>query len=698
MFSRLATFFALLLACGNLPCNQPLAWSEQEAEGGIEPVPITAVRLDDSFWLPRLETNRQVTVRYDLEKCAQTGRLANFAKAAGRQPGDFKGTFFNDSDVYKVIEGASYTLAEHPDLQLEAQLDRLIDDIGAAQEKDGYLYTIRTIQPDRVQQACGKTRWSNLAHSHELYNVGHLYEAAVAYYQATGKRTLLDVAVRNADLIDRTFGPNKGQRIDVPGHEEIEIGLLRLYQATGESRYLKLAQFFLEHRGRPAGRKRLYGPYHQDHMPVTEQTAAVGHAVRAVYLYIAMTRMARLTGTREGGNQKYAEAVKRLWRDVVTTKLYLTGGIGARRAGEAFGAAYELPNATAYNETCAAIGEGLWNQQMFLATGDAKYIDLLERILYNGFLSGISLEGNKFFYPNPLASDGKSPFNQGSCQRSPWFGCSCCPVNIVRFMPSIPGFIYATRAADLYVNLFVGGSGTMKLQGMPVKISQQTAYPWQGKITIRVDPTAAQTFALHLRIPGWAQGRPVPGDLYTYLNASTKPFTLRVNGKAVTPSLRHGYAILQRTWQAGDSVELDLPMPIRRVLANNRVQADRGRVALERGPLVYCVEGIDHQGRVSNLVLPDDASLTARRRPDLLGGITILEGRALKRPRPEVQKTEGQGKEEQGPGTGSNDPDQPAGRPVRLTAIPYYSWDHRGAGEMAVWLRREKLSRKGPEK
>ncbi len=683
---------SVYLAASILPADQ--VWAQTES--GLQSVPFTAVELDDTFWQPRLETNRRVTVGYDLEKCEQTGRLANFTKAAGRMPGDFEGIYFNDSDVYKVIEGIAYTLAQHPDPELEARLDRLIDDIAAAQEKDGYLYTIRTIQPDRVQQACGKTRWSHLAHSHELYNVGHLYEAAVAHYQATGKRTLLEVAIRSADLIDRTFGPNDDQRIDVPGHEEIEIGLIRLYQATDQPRYLKLAQFFLDHRGQAAGRERLYGPYHQDHMPVTEQSTAVGHAVRAVYLYIAMADMARLTG-----NEKYAEAVKRIWRDVVSTKLYLTGGIGARHEGETFGEAYELPNDTAYNETCAAIAQCLWNHRMFLEAGDARYLDVLERTLYNGFLSGIALEGNKFFYPNPLASDGKQPFNKGVCERSPWFDCSCCPVNIVRFMPSIASFIYATRADSLYVNLYVAGSGTIRLQDKSVTIQQKTDYPWQGKITLRVDPDQPQAFTLRLRIPGWAQGKPVPSELYTYLtrpagssqgaesgepsakskklNPALKSITLQVNGKVVTPEMQHGFAVIQRTWQPGDTVQLDLPMPVRRVLANEKVEADRGRVALERGPLVYCVEGIDHQGRVSNLVLPDAALLTARHRPDLLGGITVLEGQGLR-----ALERGGQGT-----ATDSKDTGKTASQPVSLTAIPYYSWNHRGAGEMAVWLLRE---------
>jgi DUF1680 family protein len=650
------------LCASFIPISPILAQSLPQTEKQIQSVPLTAVQLKDSFWSPRLETNRRVTVWYDLEKCEQTGRLANFAKAAGRQPGDFEGIFFNDSDVYKVIEGISYTLALQPDPKLEARLDRLIDDIAAAQEQDGYLYTIRTIQPDRVQEASGKTRWSHLAHSHELYNVGHLYEAAVAHFQATGKRTLLDVAIRSADLINRTFGPQQGQRIDVPGHEEIEIGLIRLYQATGNKGYLKLAQFFLDHRGRAEGRDHLYGPYHQDHLPVIEQSTAVGHAVRAVYLYIAMADMARLTG-----NQEYAGAIKRIWQDVVSTKLYLTGGIGARHQGEAFGEAYELPNDTAYNETCAAIAAALWNHRMFQAEGDSKYIDVLERILYNGFLSGIGLEGNKFFYPNPLASDGNTPFNKGACGRSPWFDCSCCPVNVVRFIPSIGQFIYATRATDLYVNLFVGGSGTTKLNGRPVKISQQTDYPWQGQIAIRVDPESAQKFALHLRIPGWAQGRPVPGDLYTYLNSDADHFSLRVNGKAVNPKLQQGYAVIEQTWHPGDMVQLELPMPIRRVVASEKVEANRGRVALERGPLVYCLEGIDHQGQVANLVLPDDVALTVRHQPDLLGGITILEG--------------------QGKTSSSKDQEQTT---VPITAIPYYSWSHRGTGEMAVWLLRER--------
>ena len=636
------TVAALVLAsCGG---NVPL--SPARADYPYRPAPFTDVRLSDSFWAPRVETNRTVTVPYCFRKCEETGRIDNFAKAGGLIQGPFVGLRYNDSDVFKVIEGAAYSLALHPDPELDAYLDVLISKIAAAQESDGYLYTARTIGRGDDMRRIGPRRWSNLITSHELYNVGHLYEAAVAHYRATGKRTLLDVAVKNADLIARTFGPD-GVR-DVPGHEEIEIGLVKLYRVTGERAYLKTAKFFIDERGDP-DRHTMEHPergrwYMQDHLPVKQQTEAVGHAVRAGYLYAGVADVAALTG--EAG---YLEALERIWESVVGRRMYLTGGVGAHRSGERFGEDYELPNGTAYAETCAAIANALWQHRMFLLTGDAKYIDVLERVLYNGFLAGVSLSGDRFFYPNPLAADGETKFNQGHATRAPWFRTSCCPVNVVRTMPSIPGYVYALRGGEVYVNLFIQGEARVPVAGGTVVLRQRTRYPWDGDVTIEVRPPAPLEFALQVRIPGWARNRPVPTDLYRYVDEPAGEPSIAVNGRPAPLDLSRGYVRIERTWAPGDTVSLRLPMPVRLVAAHEAVEADRGRLAIERGPLVYCVEGIDNGGRVDGITLSRTARFEVEHRPELLGGVTVIrwDGR---------------------------------------TAIPYYAWSNRGEGPMAVWL------------
>ncbi len=625
-----------------------------------EAVPFTSVTIADPFWSPRIETNRTVTIGYDFQKSDETGRLTNFDKAAGRLAGDHEGIFFNDSDVFKIIEGAAFSLHLHPDPALDAYLDELIERIGAAQEADGYLYTARTIAerngtPEKLRaDREGLTRWSHLRVNHELYNVGHLYEAAVAHYRATGKRSLLDIALKNADLVDRTFGPDK--RRDVPGHQEIEMGLVKLYGVTGAERYLQLAKFFLDERGHYNGRQPFVNfedqGYMQDHLPVVEQAEAVGHAVRAVYMYSGMADVAALTG-----EQAYIDAIDRLWENVVGKKFYITGGIGARHHGEAFGANYELPNATAYNETCAAIANIYWNQRMFQLHGDAKYIDVLERSLYNGFLPGVAFSGDRFFYVNPLSFDGAYKFNRDdSLVRLGWFNCSCCPTNVVRVFPSLGGYLYAQQADRLYVNLYMGSSATLTVGGNQVQISQQTNYPWDGTIQVTLQPQALTAFTLCLRIPGWAQGEPVPSDLYHYLDSDNPaPVTITVNGTAAELTIEKGYALLTRTWQPGDQITLTLPMTPRRVVSHVAVTENQGKVAIERGPLVYCAEAIDNGGHVLAAVLPDDAPLTPTFVPDLLGGVTVIRSTALAH---------------------------------SLQFIPYYAWAHRGIGEMMVWLRR----------
>jgi len=652
---------ALALMTGTAAASE----SGPQGDYPIRPVPFTAVTVTDGFWSPRLETNRTVTVRYDFQKCERTGRISNLAKAGGMEPGDFEGLFgFNDSDVFKVVEGASYALSLQPDPELERYLDDLAVKIAAAQEDDGYLYTPGTIEKMAEEPICcvSKPRWSDLRSGHELYNVGHFYEAAVAHYQATGKRTLLDVAIRNADLVDATFGP--GKNLGVPGHQEVEIGLVKLYRATGEQRYLDLARFFLDQRGNAEGHE-LYGAYNQDHLPVVQQTEAVGHAVRAGYMYAGMADVGALTG-----DQSYIDAIGRIWENVVARKLYVTGGIGARREGEAFGDDYELPNRTAYAETCAAIANAMWNHRLFLLHGDAKYLDVLERVIYNGVLSGVSLGGDHFFYPNPLASDGHSTFNQGAADRKGWFDCSCCPTNLVRFLPSIAGYAYAQRERDLFVNLFIAGGARMEVDGRPLSIRQETRYPWDGRVTVTVEPERPEELTLHVRVPGWARGRPVPSDLYHYENPTDDSFVLSVNGQPLKVELVKGFAAIHRTWRRGDTVELDLPMPVRRVVSDERVKANAGRVALERGPVVYCAEAVDNGGQVFNLVLPDDAPLEPRRLDQLLGGVTVIEGRALAL-------------------APAADGRSVVTREQDFVAVPYYAWAHRDQGEMAVWLPRQ---------
>lgn len=660
MFPRTA------LALGLVASISPVSAAEPPAiDYPFTPVPFTQVTVGEGLWQSRLATNRDVTVGYDFKKCEETGRIDNFAKAGKLTKGEFRGIPFDDSDVFKVIEGASYSLATKPDPKLEKHLDDLIAKIAAAQEPDGYLYSARTIDPKKHVDFFGQERWTRLEQSHELYNVGHLYEAAVAHFQATGKRSLLDVAIKNAELIDRTFGPADTQRKDPPGHQEIEIGLVKLYRTTGEKKYLALAKFFLDQRGRASGR-RLRGEYQQDHRPVVEQQEAVGHAVRACYMYSGMADVAALAGDAE-----YLRAIDRLWENVVGRKMYLTGGVGSRGGGEAFGDDYELPNREAYNETCAAIAHALWNERMFLLHGDGKYIDVLERILYGGFLSGVGLSGDRFFYPNPLAADGRTAFNHGSAERSPWFGVSCCPVNVVRFIPSVAGFAYATRGDAAYVNLFLPGKAKLRLSGRQVEIEQATRYPWDGRVEMKVAVDAPAEFSLLVRIPGWARNQPVPSDLYRYLDAadSAAAVKLSVNGESRAVNVEKGHVNLRRTWKTGDTVLLELPMPVRRVVAHEKVEADRGRVALERGPVVYCLEGVDQGGRVGDLLLPDDAKLTAEHREDLLGGVTVLVGPAKRG----VFSDEG----------------KLSLADDKITAVPYFAWAHRGKGEMEVWIARE---------
>src|SRR3954453_1781547 len=561
------SLFVLFCLLGALPFFEQAGGWRGQTEGSpakrdypIEPVPFTQVHVNDSFWAPKIETNRTVSIPTAFDQCERTGRIENFVRAAevlrgvaikDRHNPPFP---FDDTDPYKVIEGASYTLRVNPDPKLRAYVDGLIDKIAAAQEPDGYIYTTRTINPQHPHPWSGTQRWQNEEIlSHELYNLGHLYEAAVANYQATGDRKLLDVALRSADLLVKTFGP--GKRKIYSGHQIVEMGLVKLYRVTGRTQYLELAKFFLDSRG-PGGRA-----YNQADLRVVDQTEAEGHAVRATYMYSGMADVAALTG-----DAGYLKAIDTIWQNVVDKKLYITGGIGALGEGEAFGADYQLPNMSAYNETCAAVGNDFWNQRLFLLHGDAKYVDVFERTLYNGLISGVSLDGKTYFYPNPLESNGQH-------QRSPWFGVACCPGNITRFMPSIPGYIYAQRGNDLYVNLYVSNTADITLEsGRKLNVLQETRYPWDGDIKLTVNPEHAGRFTVRMRIPGWARNQVVPGDLYRFADANSAAHVrLNVNGHEEPIKLDAGYAVISRNWKKGDAIELVLPMPVRRVVANEKV-------------------------------------------------------------------------------------------------------------------------------
>ncbi len=630
-----------------------------EKDYPYQPVSFTAVHFDDVFWTPRLETNRSVTIPYAFEKCKESGRFYNFERAAkvlkGEPVKDLSpsGFTFDDTDPYKVLEGASFGLAVKYDRDMDAYLDDLIALIASAQEPDGYLYTTRTINPASPHKWSGKERWVNVKHlSHELYNMGHLYEATAAHYQATGKRTLLDMALKNADLLCKTFGPGKNE--DPPGHQIIEMGLVKLYRITGERKYLDLAKFFLDTRG-PGG-----GDYSQAHKKVIDQDEAVGHAVRATYMYSGMADVAALSG-----DQAYIDALQRIWNNMVGKKLYITGGIGAMHEGEAFGPNYRLPNMSAYCETCAAIGSVYWNHRMFLLHGDSQYIDVLERTLYNGVISGISLDGKTFFYPNPLESDGRH-------QRSPWFGCACCPSNITRFLASVPGYAYAQKENAVYVNLFAAGKAQINLNDNQVTIQQQTRYPWDGNVKMTITPEKEGEFEMYVRIPGWVMHRPVPSDLYAYRKPSGLKPVIRINGNEIPMALDKGYVRIDRIWKAGDTVDLSLPMSVRQVVAHEKVEEDRNRIALERGPIVYCLEGADAEnGRIRNMMLDVNADFQTEFRPDLLGGVQVLTG-----PVTVVGLDENENRILQ--------------KQVTVMAIPYYAWCNRRANEMVVWLPTQK--------
>lgn len=617
----------------------------------IDPVPFTSVKVTDSFWGQRLKASREVTIPLAFSKCEETGRYENFVKAA--HPSDeykVEGYSFDDTDVYKTIEGASYSLQTYPDKQLEKYIDSVLVIVAAAQEPDGYLYTARTMNPKHPHDWAGPERWSKVEElSHEFYNLGHMVEGAVAHYQATGKRNFLDIAIKYADCVCKAIGNGPDQKKLVPGHQIAEMALVRLYLVTGDRKYLDQAKFFLDARGYTSRKD----AYSQAHKPVLEQDEAVGHAVRATYMYAGMTDVAAITG-----DSSYIKAVDRIWENIVGKKIYITGGIGARHAGEAFGDNYELPNLSAYNETCAAIGNVYVNYRLFLLHGDAKYFDVLERTLYNGLISGVSLDGGSFFYPNPLASTG-------GYSRKPWFGCACCPSNICRFIPSLPGYVYAVKDDQVYVNLFLSNRAELKVNRKKLVLEQETGYPWNGDIRIRV-AQGNLPFTMHLRIPGWVRGAVLPSDLYRYADGQELGYTVTVNGEPVAGELQKGYLLIDRKWKKGDVVEVNFDMKPRIVKANGKVEADRGRVVVERGPLVYCAEWPDNDFNVHNILLNQHPAFQVEERPDLLYGIHEITTDA------QALSYDAAGKL--------------AVRDVKLTLIPYYAWAHRGEGDMEVWL------------
>ena len=618
--------------------------------GPVEAVGFKQVRITGGFWDQRIEANAKTTLPHVLDQCEKTGRISNFEIAAGKKKGEHKGHFFNDSDVYKIIEGAAYALYNRKDAKLEKYCDDFIDLVATAQRSDGFVNTHFQLKekPER--------RWHNPQHMHQLYCAGHMFEAAVAYHQVTGKRKFLDVALRFADLIDKEFGP--GKRLDPPGHQEIEMGLIKLYRVTGKKKYLTLARFFLEQRGNP-NRKDIGNWYHQDHVPLLEQKVAVGHAVRAVYGYSGMADLAKITG-----DKKYLSALDGFWEDVVSKKMSLTGGIGGG-LWESFDLAYFLPNPTVYNETCGAMTNVFWNHRMFLLHGKGKYLDVLERTLYNGALSGVSLSGDTFFYPNRLESRGD--------RRREWFGCACCPSNSARFFSSVSKYLYATRGNTLTVNLYAASTAEIKLGDRKVTVTQKTDYPWSGAVRLSVDPAPAGTFTVAVRIPGWAANRPVPGDLYRYRNKNHTPVMLTVNSKGVKFSVKDGFASIRREWKKGDIVELNLPMPVRRVLSNKLLLDCVGLTALERGPLVYCVEGVDigKKTEALNLRIEPSSEFKTEHRKDLLGGVTVITGQAM-----EVSR--------------GADKVSVVEKKIPLVAVPYYARANRDNTSMVVWMLDDK--------
>jgi uncharacterized protein len=620
----------------------------------FEPVNFSQVNITDSFWKPTLDKVATTTLQaciYQTE--VKTPRIRNFEKVARGKNEKHEGIFYDDSDVFKALEAIAYSLKNHPNPEMEKKADEWIDKIAAAQLPDGYINTYYSL--GRMDE-----RWSDMS-MHEDYNGGHLIEAAVAYYQVTGKRKLLDVAIKFADHFDSLFGP--GKKHWVTGHQELELALVKLYNTTKNKKYLDLSYWLLEERGHKYAKGYTWTDwrdtaYAQDVVPVREQTEITGHAVRAMYMYTGAADVAALTG-----DEGYMKAMKTVWEDVVYRNLYVTGGIGSSGSNEGFGTDYELPNEQAYCETCASVGMVYWNQRMNLLTGDSKFIDVLERSLYNGARDGLSLNGDRFFYGNPLASDGRH-------NRREWFGTACCPANIARLVSSLGDYIYGFSDKGIWVNLYIGSNTIAKIGKAEVPLNMETNYPWDGTIKITVNPKSKSKFAMNLRIPGWAQGEAVPGDLFVFEDKTKTNFTISVNGKPVSYKMENGYAVVEREWRKGDVVDFNLPMEVKRIVSRPEVKQDIDRVALQRGPLVYCVEGADNNNQAWNLILPDQATFQTIYQKDLLEGITTIQFDA-----PTVQI--------------SDDGQSVKTEVKKITAIPYYSWCNRGQNQMQVWLPRK---------
>lgn len=648
---KLVLFFTIstiIVGCNPVEKHQD-SIIKQQIGYTITPVDIKNVKLTDEFWLPIIKRVQEKTIEYAIKKCEEEGRLDNFLIAGKQKEGTVKGQMpFDDTDIYKIIEGASYSLISAPNPTLDKLLDSLIGIVKVGQEKDGYLTTWRTINPAKppapwVKVVEGK-RWESLFMSHELYNAGHLYEAAAAHYRATGKRNFLDIALKNAELMIATFGEGEGKIHGVPGHQIIETGLIQLYQITNKEAYLTLSKYFLDNRGNPENHE-LFGPYSQDHISVVDQDEVVGHAVRAVYMYAAMTDIAAIKK-----DTSYEKAVNKLWENMVYKKMYITGGIGSRHDGEAFGENYELPNLTAYNETCAAIGSVYWNHRLHNLYGHSKYFDVIERTLYNGLISGLSLDGEKFFYPNALESDGVYTFNRGECTRQSWFDCSCCPTNLIRFIPSIPGLMYSKSKNTVYVNLYASNEALVAIENNSIDFSQKTDYPWNGKVSITVNPQKNAEFTIKLRVPGWARNQVLPGDLYSYTTKSTSKNSVTVNGESFENIGDDGFIAITRNWKKNDKIELDFPMEVKEVLTNEIVLENKGKIALEYGPIVYAVEEIDNKNGYDKIVIFDTDVFEVKKEANLLGGVNTINNEKLK-------------------------------------AVPYYAWSNRGVGKMKVWIQ-----------
>lgn len=618
----------------------------------VEQVEVKNVHVKDKFWLPIIQKVQKKTIAYAIEKCNEEGRFDNFLIAGKIKGGSVRGQMpFDDSDVYKIIEGASNSLISSPNKELESLIDSLVSIIKIGQEKDGYLTTWRTINPAKPPAPWVKVdkgvRWEYMNMSHEEYNAGHLYEAAVVHYKATGKRNLLDIAIKNADLFVKTFGDTEGKILAVPGHQIIETGLIKLFGVTGNKNYLELSKFFLDHRGDPR-KKENFGAYAQDSLPVIHQREAVGHAVRAVYMYAGMTDIAAIYHSKN-----YHQAIDGIWDNMVNKKMYVTGGIGARHDGEAFGKNYELPNLTAYNETCAAIGNIYWNQRMFNLSGNVKYIDVIERTLFNAVISGISLSGTEFFYPNPLESDGIYKFNRGACTRQSWFDCSCCPTNLIRFIPSIPNLIYSHDKKNVFVNLFVGSDADIVINGKNVKINQETEYPLNSKVKLTINAEKSAQFTLKIRIPGWARNEVLPGELYTFQEKKQPIIDCKLNGVKISPKIQNGYIILSNKWRNTDVIELNLPMNVQTISTNGLVKENVGKIAVSYGPFIYAIEEIDNKSNFDLLRIDNNPQFNVKFQPNLLNGINVINFNA--------------GNE-------------------YFTAIPYYAWANRGVNKMKVWI------------